>query len=578
MPSWKSKRSLAECYSLMATPRSPLETETALVGGRVQKHASRFAGREYLVFENEGYTYRQAFDAASDVANTLSQEYHVRKGDRVAICMRNVPEFLIVFWATALLGAVPTLINAWLADAALEHCFNISSPTIAFVDRERADRVEGLLTSFKQTIPIIVVRGHEAQGQEWKGMAPWSQVFDGTRMNAGFWEKEPNCSPDDDGAIFFTSGTTAMPKATLSSQRAFISNSYTVMFGVVLANLRRGGAMPSVDDTKPQQSFLVTAPLFHVQGLAANMMLCTLSGSKVVLMRKWNVAQALELCLRENVTATSGVPTVITDIMRSSIPRQIRFEAISVGSAPMPATLSAEFSKIFPNVPLYHAYGLTETTGVVTAVCGEDLFERAPTIGVPTPICDILIIDSETSRPVPSNHVGELWVRGPNVMKCYLGDPSATNKAITSDGWFMTGDLAVQDDDGFVYIRDRAKDVIIRGGENIHSTTIESALLANPQIQDAAAVGVPSARLGELPAAIISLSSTSLVPDVDLERTLLEDVRRRLAPHAVPVLLLIRDKPIDRSATGKVDKGPLRKIAAEEWERRQVQGREKARM
>lgn len=193
----------------------------------------------------------------------------------VAICMRNVPEFLIVFWATALLGAVPTLINAWFTDAALEHCFNISSPTIAFVDRERADRVEGLLASFKQTIPIIVVRGHEAQGrQEWKGMAPWSQVFDGTRINAGFWEKEPDCSPDDDGAIFFTSGTTAMPKATLSSQRAFISNSYTVMFGVVLADLRRGGALPSVDDAKPQQSFLVTAPLFHVQGLAANVV-CT---------------------------------------------------------------------------------------------------------------------------------------------------------------------------------------------------------------------------------------------------------------------------------------------------------------
>ncbi|KAA1477809.1 long-chain-fatty-acid-CoA ligase [Dentipellis sp. KUC8613] len=591
---WTPKRTIDECRAILQAPGSPVETELALVHGRLLRvfknaepnlrsffltRAELYADRDYFVFENERYTYGRTRDAALDVANTLWEVHGVRKGDRVAISMRNVPEFLISFWAVAILGGVPTMLNAWLTDAAFEHCLLTTSPKVALIDPERADKLEPMLTTLRshsRLAAVIVARPHESKSKSksppsWRGMQLWNDVFTGSRIAAGHALRAPACLPDDDASIFFTSGTTALPKAVLSTQRAFVSCTYSCMFAALLAVLRRGEdiAPPPPPKEAEQKAFLLTAPLFH--------MACTMQGMKVVAMRKVPGRAATRLCARERIAGISGVPTVITDIVRSQLPRRAgaQIEMLSTGSAPMPATLKPELARAFPGLHLMHAYGMTETTSVVAVVLGEDATARSPTCGIPSPICDILIIDPATFAIQPPGGVGELWVRGPNVMREYVGDAAATRKALTADGWFRTGDLAVVDEEGFVYLKDRAKDIIIRGGEKIHSTQIEDALRTHPAVLDAAAVGIPDARLGELVAGIVSVSvsanpsfNSNNNNSVPSEREIVAWTRKVLPPHAVPAIVLVQRSALEYSATGKLDKKALKRRAGEAWRAR----------
>jgi len=418
--------------------------------------------REYIVFENERYTYSQIRDHAFDAANTLWVEYGVRKGDRVAICMRNFPEFAVAFWACCLLGAVPTNINAWQTSEGLEHCLLSTAPKVLLIDAERAAILAPRFSSLRSKLAftgIIVARSTSPVHNSWPDTVPWSTAFTGARKMDEYWKREEPCQPDDDGTIFFTSGTTALPRAVLSSQRAFISNTYTAMFTVSRSILRRGEELSS--GPLPARSFMIMAPLFHTHGLN-NMMVNTFRGNKIVLMHRWNVKEAIGVFVKEQITETSGVPAQLLDIIHS-FPGKVVLESATTAGAPSSPGMLADLLKAFPGSQVLHAWGLTETTGMGTAVTGEDYYARPTSCGLPAPITEILIVDPETLKALPVGTVGEIWVRGSNIMRCYLGDAEATDKALTPDGWFRSGDLGCVDKEGYLYIKDRLKDMIIRG-------------------------------------------------------------------------------------------------------------------
>ncbi|KII86225.1 hypothetical protein PLICRDRAFT_43796 [Plicaturopsis crispa FD-325 SS-3] len=586
-------RTFAECDALLTAPGMLHEVEQAVVDGQVVKvyknietslrefwlsRVERFRDREYLIFEDERITFGQTHERVSDVANTLREVYNVHKGDRVAIAMRNFPEWVITFWAIVLLGGVPTCVNVWQTDVALRHCLVKTNCKVAVVDAERAAKLAPVLPALQaQTAlaALIVARAHEPQKASaagpWPGATPWADVFTGARAAGRGWALEPECALEDDGVIFFTSGTTSLPKAVLSTRRGFIQNMYSMWLLGLRNVLRNGNTLPPPDAAvNPPRVQLAVAPFFHVAGCTSILMTNTANGGKLVLMRKWEVDAGMKLIKKEGVTSAGGVPAITLDLMRSPIagtPDALQFKNITMGAAPMPPSMPLEMKKAFPNALFVQLYGLTETNLNATGLAGEDQIAYPTSCGPALPICDLLIVDPTTNKIMKSGEIGEVWIRGSNIMRCYYNDPEATAQAITRDGWFKTGDLGLLDHQGFLYIKDRAKDMIIRGGENIHCVTVENALLSHSAVLEAAAIGVPDARLGELPAAVVRVKWSIGVGTTEAE--LVEWAARTLPAMVVPVMVIVQTEPIERNATGKIVKPPLRKKAKEEWERRQ---------
>ncbi|KAA1477958.1 acetyl-CoA synthetase-like protein [Dentipellis sp. KUC8613] len=596
-PVWTPKRTFAECRAILTAPGMPFELEEKLVHGRlltVYKHmepnlrsyflkfTTAYAQREYIVYERERYTYAQVRAQAEQLADTFWETYGVRKGDRAAIITRNIPEAILAFWALALLGAVPTFVNAWQRPDGLAHCIRLTAPKLLVLDAERAAVLLPQLPTLLADLRLagVVVARHEGPfPASWAAPASapvrtWASLFAGEQgISKGTWKTAPAAHPDDPAAILFTSGTTARPRAVLTSQRAFLSNTYSGVYLGLLSRLRDGHGLPAPGSAPPPATgFLMTAPLFHVAGIATNVMTNMFRGNKIVLLRKWDVEQAARLSVAENVTETSAVPALLLDMLRSrAFAGRIGLLGATSAAAPMPPHMKRDFGQAFPRAALIHVYGLTETSAIVTATVGGDYLLRPTTAGRPPPVTQVAIVDPETLTVLPPDRVGEIWVRGANVMTCYYNDPQATDAAVTRDGWFRTGDLGALDADGFLYIKDRLKDMIIRGGENIHSTQIENALYADARVLEAAAVGVPDARLGELPAAVVRVAGGVGVREAEL----VEGAAERLPKYAVPVMVVVVEDALERNAAGKVDKQALRRVAREEWERRGRVGVEK---
>ncbi|PAV15027.1 long-chain-fatty-acid- ligase [Pyrrhoderma noxium] len=591
MNQWSPKISVPECDRIITAPGQPLEVEKAIINGivlRVYKNLPnslrRFwldrpqehQNRDYLVYENERYTYAQAADRAFKLASLMYTKYGVRKGDRVAILMRNLPEYMIIFWAIHLLGAVATLINAWAPPPTLKHCISMTDPKVIIVDPERADRLSGSLLSELRLktniIKVFVVRGHNPTGApmrwKWKDISSLETAlatFEASGLPTDSWKACPEPSPEDDATIFFTSGTTGLPKGVLSSQRSFLTNLMNSSSSRLRTLLRRGEELPVTNVNDPQKAVLLSVPLFHVTGLTSFAMISTALGAKIVLIRKWNKDEAARLIVREGITNAGGVPSMVMDLLDSDLASNT-LEALSYGGAPSAETMPKDVHVRFPKVESAQGYGLSETNAVAAGIHGEDYLARPASTGCATPVNDLLVVDPNTQRILGPNQVGELWIKGPNVIKGYWRDPVATAKAITKDGWFKTGDIASMDEEGFVYIKDRVKDIIIRGGENIHSTEVENALYSDDRILDAAAVSVPDKRLGELVAAVVTTKSHfhGQVTEADV----IKRAREHLPAHAVPVMVLVQDEMIERNANGKIMKDVLRTRVRKEWARR----------
>ncbi|KAJ7056303.1 hypothetical protein C8F01DRAFT_1221005 [Mycena amicta] len=506
---WEPKRSIAETDAVLCAPGQMHELETILIDGQLQRvyknqwpsirifwlwAADLHGDRPYTAFENQRYTYKDVLSSSLKAAAVYREVYGVQKGDRIAICARNLPEYLVAFWACHLIGAVAVLVNAWLPATPLLYCLTHAQCKVIILDSERVDRLVSVTQKLGGAKILVFERGNG----HWKGMKSWQSVLDDFKGDPmKIVKQDLNILPEDDAVIFFTSGTTGHPKGVLSTQRQYLTNTMNGAVAAWRAILRRGEEIPAPSPNDAQQAFLIGAPFFHAAGMTSMAMMATLAGVKIVLLRKWDMKKATKLIKEENVTLAGGVPSMSSDLIESNLAGYSGLGSLLFGGAATPPMLLARAKAAFPNAALY---GLTECNSVAISLCGEDWLARPTSCGLPTPINDIVIVND--GKVVPAGEIGEIWIKGCNVMKGYWRDQAATDKVLTRDGWLMSGDVGMQDAEGFVYIRDRIKDIIIRGGENIDSTTVENALFTD-EVLEVAAVGVPDERLGELVAAVV---------------------------------------------------------------------------
>ena len=564
-PSWPAI-SLAQARSLLTAPGARFEMETIDIGGvatRVWKHApsslpalitaARGHGdRLFTIQEDERVSYDATFRAVATLAEHL-RAAGIGKGDRVALAMRNLPEWPVAFFAVTSLGAIVVPLNAWWTGGELAYGLTDSGAKTLICDGERFERLAGHIAAVPDLKHMLVSRAQGALGDEARRL----EDVIGTSHDWAALTDRPlpaiALAPDDDATIFYTSGTTGSPKGALGSHRNLLTNILSGGYAAARSVLRRGEAIP---DPQPRTA-LTVIPLFHVTACSAGMMGAIATGGTLVFMRKWNTVRAMEIIEREKVAIAGGVPTVawqLIDHPDRHLYDLSSLEAITYGGAPSAPELVKRIFTDFGALP-GNGWGMTETMATVTSHAGEDYLNRPDSCGPPVAVADLEIRADDGETVLAPGAVGELWVRGPMVVKGYWNRPDAT-AATFVDGWVRTGDIARLDEEGFCYIVDRAKDVIIRGGENIYSIEVENVLYAHPAVTDAALIGIPHRTLGEEPAAVVHLTPGSSATEAELQAW----VRERLAAFKVPVAIRFVNGTLPRNANGKILKKELAQL------------------
>ena len=521
--------------------------------------ATGYGDRDYVVFEDERYTYAESDANIRALAHHLRDVHGVGPGDRVALAMRNYPEWVFGYWAIVSIGAACVGMNAWWTTDEMEYGLADSAPKVLIADSERLERVVPILSKLreKHAMHVIAVR---TEGDLPEGADHWDDVIDPATAPAGL--PAADIDPDDDACIFYTSGTTGFPKGAQLTHRGSVHNLLNLAFmtGVTAAAEAKAGAKAGKDAAPPadpnkQNVFMAPTPLFHVTANNCLLHPATISGSKLVLTYKWDAARALELIEREGVTNFSGVPTMSREMLMHpdwETRNTSTLVGLGGGGAPLQPDLVEKIDQSQEGTAPSTGYGLTETHGIVTANSGKLYVAKPASCGRIVPTLDGKLID-EVGDDVPNSGVGELCVRGSVVIKGYLNREEATAEAI-QDGWFRTGDIATIDEDGYVFIVDRAKDMVLRGGENIYCSEVETAIYQHDAVAEAAVFGVPDDRLGELVgAAIVLADGTSLTED-----QLREFLSTSLAKFKIPERIWILGEPLPRNASGKFLKRELR--------------------
>ena len=522
--------------------------------------ARRYGDRDFLVYEDERITFEQHHVLAATAAARLAA-LGVGHGDRVVIAMRNLPEWVISFWATVSLGAIAVPLNAWWTTDELVYGLEDSGAKVAIVDTERLGRLAGHLDEIA-ALDVVLVAQEDRSGSVDAEVASRVKVRLFTEVLA---DGEPvtelpttELHPDDDATIFYTSGTTGRPKGAVGTHRNSCTNLMNLFFVSSRTQLRTGST-----GTGGPNAYLLSVPLFHATGCQAILVVNTAAGGKIVMMRKFDPERALELIEREQITTFGGVPTMVMQVLDS--PRFPTSDVSSVrnvsyGGAPAPPELVRRIAQAFPVGQPGNGYGMTETTAATSMNSGPDYVDRPDSVGQPVPVVDVAIVPEGYPGSSPGEELprgpevtGELWVRGPNIVRGYWNRPEETALTFT-DGWVHTGDVARIDEDGWLYIVDRAKDVIIRGGENIYSAEVEAALFEHPDIADCAVLGIPHPVMGEEVGAVIVLKVGAKVRADELAR----HVGERLAAYNVPSRFFFSDEPLPRNPAGKVLKRQLR--------------------
>lgn len=562
--------SIAETYRILTAPGAPFEMQETEIRGRTYRTYVNAMGtlrevfeigrswgaREFIVFEDERLTYDEAFRAAGTLGRILAERFGVTKGDRLAIAMRNLPEWIIAFWAGASIGAVLTPLNAWGTGEELAYGIENSGAKVAIVDGERLDRLASEASKL-DLAALIVTRGEAGHG------AITLESLIGKPCDYGSLTDnpmpDPQCHTDDLATILYTSGTTGRPKGAMGSHRNIMTNMVSLGFNGARATIRRGESLPPLPEpdapSPPQKTLLIPVPLFHVTGTNSMMVPAIVGGSKIVLMYKWNPERFLELIERERVNSTTGVPAMVWQVLESpdfSKRDLSSLEGYSYGGAAIAPELTIRFSQVFPWFPVGQGYGATETSSVSATHSAEDYLTHPESVGIAVPCVDLKVVD-DAGNDVPKGGSGELCIRGPNVVAGYWNNPEGTAAAFT-DGWYHTGDVCRIDEEGFVYLLDRKKDMLIRGGENVYCVEVESVLVAHPAVIDAAVVGLPDRVLGEEVGALVQLKPGESVTEAELRA----HVARHLAPFKVPVAIDVRTEEFPRNASGKTLKPVLR--------------------
>jgi long-chain acyl-CoA synthetase len=545
-----------EAVAAVTGPGKPFElAEADVLGERVRVFkatppslralfgAARARGdATFLVYEDERWSFGDVMAHVDALGATLAGEYGVRPGDRVAIAMRNYPEWVVAFAAITSIGAVSVSLNAWWTTEEADYALRDSGSRVVIADRERLARIAPLLAGLD--CRAIVVRS--------EGPLPAGAAHFGDVVALGAALPEVDVRPDMDATILYTSGTTGHPKGAVSTHRAVLSA--LVAFACRSAINAAMGVGPKQAQPWPT-SFILVVPLFHVTGCVAVMLSCFAAGCKLVMMYKWDPARALLLIEREHVTQFVGVPTQSWDLLECpDFASRDTSSLVSVGGggAPAPPELVRRVDRSFSAARPGIGYGMTETNAYGPGNAGEDYLRKPTSCGRVVPAVELRVTDPE-GRVLGTDEVGEIWFRGANLIRGYWNKPEATAETIVA-GWLRSGDIGRIDEEGFVYVQDRAKDMVLRAGENVYCAEVEAAIYEHPDVYEAAVFGVPHDRLGEeVAVALVPKPGRSI--DADGLRSFLA---AHLAPFKIPTRIAIHGEQLPRNPAGKILKRTLR--------------------
>jgi long-chain acyl-CoA synthetase len=558
-----------ESMAALTGPGAPFEVvEDVVLGNRMKVYKQRFTALRqvaefamsrgdsdtFLVYGDRRWSSGAFLRQANSVSRVLRSRYAIARGDRVAVLSANNPQWCLTFWGTVDLGAILVGLNGWWKADEILYGLRDSGSRVLVADKGRVLRIAARLDELPDLEQVLLVDCDPAD----VGLAGDPRVgrFDDLLAEPSDDFPDEPIDEDDAAVIFYTSGTTGRPKGAISTHRSMIANLQNTMYYVISQAMKTGASLTAAEGDQPAS--LLTSPLFHVSGCHSGLVVGMMAGIKLVIpVGKFEPEKAMQLIQDERIRSWSSVPTMVWRVVEH--PDRHRYDLSSVqsigyGGSPTAAEMQRRVRETFPNVvSLGNAYGLTESSSVATLNSGQDMEQRPDSVGRPMPVVDIRIVDPSDDE-VPRGHKGEVWIRGPLVMPGYWNRPDATAETLTPDGWLRTGDIGYVDDEGFLFITDRAKDMIIRGGENVYCVEIENRLVEHPSVADAAVIGVPHPTLGEEVKAVIEVADGA---DITAEQVK-SWVAETLADFKVPAYVELRRDKLPRNASGKLLKNALR--------------------
>ena len=552
---------LNQAWADLTAPGAPFEiAEIEVRGARLKSFrnappnvralwlsTAAFADRDYLVYGDERITYAEAHRQVASIANWMLS-VGVAPGDRIAIAMRNYPEWMLIYWAAACIGVAVVGMNAWWTATEMAYGLNDARPKVLFADAERIARLSEQPGMLGDAL-LVAVRADNAPD----GAITWRDV-----VAHGGDLPQVEVDPDADVCIFYTSGTTGFPKGAQLTHRGCISNLFNMIFSgqvQALATAKATGVAPDPAAPPPLPVTLITTPLFHVTANNCAAYATTAAGGKMVLMYRWDATEALQLIQRERVSGVSGVPVMARELVTH--PDFANYDTSSLlsvggGGAQLQPDLVAKIDATVATARPNTGYGMTETCGIITAVAGDFFVDKPASCGRAMPTFDVRIV-GEAGEALLAGQPGELWVKGAPVIKGYINRPEATAESIT-DGWLHTGDVAYVDDDQFIFLVDRKKDMVLRGGENIYCAEVEAVLHQHDAVAECSVFGVADDRLGEEVGAAVVMRPGQAITAVELR----EHCAALTARHKIPRYIWILNTPLPRNASGKFLRRELR--------------------
>ena len=485
---------------------------------------------------------RLSFADLDRISDKLAQALVARglaKGDRLGIAMRNCPSWIVTYMAAVKAGLVATLLNGWWQIHELDHALTLTGPKLIVVDAPRAKRIAAA-----GEWPVVTLEIERPVDQ---AIAPLLEGFGGAQAL-------PDVIPEDPATILFTSGSTGEAKGALSTHRAVTTGTYSYATSIMtLLGILVGRDKPPVNPPRT----LVGVPFFHVTGEVPILLNSFVIGRGMVIMPKWDAGEALRLIAAEKVTYFVGVPTMSLELMNH--PDRDKYDLsslsdITAGGAPRPVAHVKRLREEFPNAQPALGYGLTETNAVGCSNFWSNYADKPASTGRAQPPFVELAIFGDGDARRPAGERGEVAIRSAANIRGYWNDDQATAAAFTADGWFRTGDIGYLDEDGYLFLVDRKKDIIIRGGENIACAEVEAAMYACPAVGEACVLGAPDERLGEVPVAVLHVAEGHSLDEPELRAFLAP----RLAAFKVPVRFTFSPEPLPRLGTGKIDRVTLK--------------------
>jgi len=498
--------------------------------------------KDFLVYEGERWSFATTFQHVDALAHRLATVYGIGKGDRVAVAMRNYPEWAMSFAGILIAGGVSVSMNSWWTEDEMDYALRDSGAKVLICDDQRYEHARK--TCAELGIQVLLVRSELPSSA---GHDRWESA-----LQLGVAAPAVDILPDDDATILYTSGTTGRPKGAVSTHRAVISALMAFSARQAIEGIR-ATVKPEPDPFPP--SFILIVPLFHVTGCVAVLMSCFVAGLKLVIMYKWDAGKALEIIENENITNFIGVPTQSWDLVNH--PDFAKYDTSSLrsiggGGAPAPAALVHKVADSFKKGGPQLGYGMTETNAFGPGNRGADYVSHPTSTGRCAPPMLVEIRD-DNGKALPVGSTGEIWMFGPMLIRGYWNKPEATAETIV-DGWLRSGDIGRIDAEGFVYIEDRAKDMILRAGENVYGAEVEHAIYEHPAVHEAAVFGVPHERLGEEVAVALYPKAGQHITPAELWNFL----DGKIAAFKIPAHVVLMGEPLPRNAAGKFLKRELR--------------------